>query len=164
MKISTKSADDVRANLKRLERERSSDKLNSSAGVARVNNELMKVKEQCAQLKQELVQVQSSVKSQKEEWAKGVDCLREQPVNGKSDTGIERFESTKTGRSYDDEIAHYGTKFENLKDTLHMSNGESATKSKRILSLEESCSPEKKRNTKERFRKEENKRKRTFKK
>lgn len=134
MKIAMKSADDVRANLKKVERERyrDRDRLNSSADVARVNNELIKVKGECARLKQKLTQVQSLVKSQKVQVVQGVDCLKEQPVNGKNDAEIDKFESDKIDRGFDDEIANYGTELKKLKDTLQMSNGESCSSDKSI--------------------------------
>jgi len=56
MRIAMKSADDVRANLKKLEQERSRKKAKSSAEVARINNELLEVRNECIRLKQQLEQ------------------------------------------------------------------------------------------------------------
>jgi len=78
MKIAIKSADDVRANLERLERERCKDKLNSSADIERVNSELNKSREEYAKLEQELSRVQILKKIEKEQWDKDLDCLRQQ--------------------------------------------------------------------------------------
>jgi hypothetical protein len=76
MKISLNSADMVRTNLKRLERERSRDRLNSSVHIERMNDKLIITREESVQLKLELSRVQSLAKSDKEQWEK--DCLRKQ--------------------------------------------------------------------------------------
>ena len=78
MKIAFNSADMVRANLKRLGRERSRDRLNSSVYIERINNELIITKEESVQLKLELSRVQNLAKSVKDQWEKDMDCLRKQ--------------------------------------------------------------------------------------
>ncbi|MGK3735317.1 MAG: hypothetical protein ACI8RD_002893 [Bacillariaceae sp.] len=96
MKIALNSADMVRANLKRLERERCRDRLNSSADIKCINNELIRTREESVQLKLELSRVQSLAKNEKELWEKDMDCLRKQ----KSESSL-RDETT----NYKTEIA-----------------------------------------------------------
>jgi hypothetical protein len=84
MRIAMKSADDVRANLKKLEQERSRKKAKSSAEVARITNELLEVRNECIRLNQQLEQ-QAHNNNVVEATRQTQEGIEEEAVDGRSE-------------------------------------------------------------------------------
>jgi hypothetical protein len=111
MRIAMKSADDVRANLKKLEQERSRKKVKSSAEVARINNELMEVRNECIRLKQQLLeQAQSSLATRQTQGTEEeTDGRSERPADLEKETTGKISSAHHIGLKRNGDRIHCGT-------------------------------------------------------
>jgi hypothetical protein len=102
MKIAMKSADDVRANLKKVERERAQKKSHSSIEITRVNKELMEVKNQCVRLKHQLKQAKGlAIHSEKHGMEDKATDRSEQLPYGEIDLEMAKISNVNIGLGVD---------------------------------------------------------------
>jgi hypothetical protein len=143
--IAMKSADDVRAelvktkaNLQRMERERTRAKLHSSADMDRVHKELTKSREECGSLKEELAKVRTTSKAECEELTKKLEqLLRDQHEKANHENLAQTTDSMREVRKLQDEASCHVIEIRELKEQLMGKDNELASKSKTIAKLEE---------------------------
>jgi len=121
LKIAVQSADDVRAELnrtkaqlQRLERERSRQRLNSAADVDRISKDLAKANEECEELKKELSRVQNSAKEEQNNLKKELLQLR----TASQETLTNNAETMREQRRLQDEVARHVSEIKELQEMM----------------------------------------------
>jgi hypothetical protein len=142
--IAMKSADDVRAelvktkaNLQRMERERSRARVHSFTDVDRVQKELSKSNEQCVSLKADLANARNTSKAECQELTKELEQLKEQLEKANQENLARSKESMRELRKIQDEVSCHVTEIKDLKERLMEKDDELASKSRTVAKLQE---------------------------
>jgi hypothetical protein len=99
--------------------------------------ELMKAKEECAQAKEELSQMRSLTKSEKEEWQMEVDQLREKLHRANQEKASKSTEKIRDQQMLHDEVSRHVVEIKELKEMISSKDSELDAKSKKLAELEE---------------------------
>jgi hypothetical protein len=144
LQIAIKSADDARAeltktkaNVQRLERERTRAKLHSSADVERAQKDLAKTREELDALKIELSGSRASAKAERKELSKEIETLKEQLRNANQDNLANKTEMMREQRNLQDQVTSHVAEIRDLKEKLTSKDVKLAAMMKQIEDMEQ---------------------------
>ncbi|KAL3914098.1 MAG: hypothetical protein SGILL_006235 [Bacillariaceae sp.] len=144
LQIAIKSAEDaraeltkVKANVQRLERERTRARMHSSADVDRAQKDLVQSQKEVDVLKNDLARSRASAKAERKELAKEIEQLKEQLQNANQDRLANSTGMMREQRKLQDEVTCHVAEIRGLKEQLTSKDVEIVAKMKQIEDMEQ---------------------------
>ncbi|KAL3912266.1 MAG: hypothetical protein SGILL_006951 [Bacillariaceae sp.] len=141
--IAMKTADDSReelvktkANVQRLERERTRARLHSSGDVERAQKDLVKAHEEHDRLKDELTRSRAMAKAERKQLTNEIDQLKEQLQSINKDHLAQSAEMMREQRKLQDEVTCNVAEIRGLKEACNAKDDELRSKTKQVADME----------------------------